>query len=619
MPVLKQYSITILLFLALVSAAFGQSGNEVIEYKTLIKAEPGKLTVEKFCLIQINNKQSDWVSAIEIPYQTGDKLDILEASIIDRNGKVVRTLKKKEIISRSAISQGTFFEDSYISEFNLKWHEYPYRVKYSYRKVMDQFLHVADWYPVLYLNVPTRNASLEVQLPLNYKVNMRFPDAFTFSADTLENSCTLRWQISDVVPVAAETFAPPVQESVPHVKVVPEEFNYHLKGSFKSWDSYGTWLSKMNEGLDVLPQSEQFVVERLVSGVTDKKEIIKILYHHLQDYTRYINVSIDVGGLKPYPASYVCTNKYGDCKALTIYMKALLKQVGIESFYTIIYADANPVKLASQFPSHQFNHVVLCVPLEGDTLWLENTVSHIPYNYLGTFTQNRYALAVAGTGSRLVKTPSLMLEDVLEKTTYTYTLNQDGEGTVNIAADLKGAEFEKLKYLQHEYSEKDQQQVIEKIINITYAELLSWKMNQKDRDLPMLQLQMALKVNSQVRKLGKSLVVQPTALVLPRLESTSSRAAPLRINYPHNELDSIIYVLPFAGQYKTKLPQDVSIESKFGRYQEHYQEAGGQIRVRRSFQLFAGDYPKEEYPLFYAFIESVKDSQKKSAIVLNPN
>jgi hypothetical protein len=92
----------------------------------------------------------------------------------------------------------------------------------------------------------------------------------------------------------------------------------------------------------------------------------------------------------------------------------------------------------------------------------------------------------------------------------------------------------------------------------------------------------------------------------------------VRINYPINKLDSTIYQLPFAGGYKTKIPANINIESKYGRFLEQYQQKGSEIYVSRSFQLFSGEYPKEEYALFYAFIESIKEAQKKSPIVLNP-
>lgn len=616
MSIYKQRLFITLLVVFSITAAFGQSGNEVIDYTTIIKAEKGKLVEEKFYLIQINNKQSDWISDISIPY-SGEKLEILEASILDVHGNVLRTLKKKEIITRSAISRGTFFEDSFTKEFALKWHEYPYRVRYSYRTTINQYLYVARWYPIIDSNVPTRKASLSVQIPLDYKVNLDFQEAFTYSADTLGNSCTLQWKISNVSPLSKEIFSPPFQESIPHVTIIPKEFTYGVNGSSESWASFGAWVNQLNQGLDLLLLSEQAVVDKLIAGVTDKKEITKILYHHLQDHTRYINVSIDLGGLKPYPASYVCTNKYGDCKALTIYMKALLKYAGIESFYTLVHAESNPVKIKPKLPGQQFNHVILSVPIAGDTLWLENTASHLPYNYLGTFTQNRPALMVSNS-SKLVKTPSLGLEDVLEKTTYNYTLNQDGEGTLAVAQDLRGDEFEYYRYFHHQRSEKEQLEAIKKGIKIKNYELLNWKIADNDRDFPQINLQLGLHVTNQLRRLGKSLVISPNPFELPKLQSADNRKELVRISYPLNKVDSITYQLDFISQYQTKLPQNISIESKYGQYLEHFQLTNNQLHITRSFQLFAGEYSKEEYPHFYAFIESVKESQKKSVIVLNP-
>ena len=133
----------------------------------------------------------------------------------------------------------------------------------------------------------------------------------------------------------------------------------------------------------------------------------------MQDNTRYVNVTLGIGGMKPYPAEYVSNNKYGDCKALTNYMKALLQCAGIESYYSTIYAGGTaPGSDPLKCPGQQFNHVILAVPLENDTLWLENTSNTNPFAYPGTFTQNRQALLVDGSKSRLVRTPSLNETDV---------------------------------------------------------------------------------------------------------------------------------------------------------------------------------------------------------------
>ena len=147
--------------------------------------------------------------------------------------------------------------------------------------------------------------------------------------------------------------------------------------------------------------------------VTNKQEQIKILYHYLQDETRYVNISIKTGGLKPFPAAFVTEKKYGDCKALTNYMKAMLSHIGITSYYSKIFAADAVKNIDKSFPSQQFNHVILCVPFEKDTIWLDCT-SKGPFNYLGTFTQNRDAYIIKKNSSFFAKTPVLKFKDVLD-------------------------------------------------------------------------------------------------------------------------------------------------------------------------------------------------------------
>ena len=65
--------------------------------------------------------------------------------------------------------------------------------------------------------------------------------------------------------------------------------------------------------------------------------------------------------------------KYGDCKALTNYMRYMLKTVGIKSYPALINGGASKVSADPAFPADPFNHVILCIPQGKDSAWLECT------------------------------------------------------------------------------------------------------------------------------------------------------------------------------------------------------------------------------------------------------
>lgn len=598
------------------NSAIGQYGNKILEYNTSVWVEKGKLITEKSFLIQINDKESDWLSDIRIPYDKNDDLDILKSAVVDQYGNTLRKLKKKEITTSSDISRISFFEDDYVKTFSLKWDKFPYRVHYSYRITSKKFIYLTHWSPLLDSDLQTVKASLQVKVPKDYPVRVKHEGPFTYKKDTLENTFSYSWEITNVNPVKDESFSPPLQEFIPRVIMVPISFRYGLDGSFESWESYGNWQSRMNTDLDILPESERKKVDRLLEGVSSPEDKIKKLYHFMQNNTRYVNVAIDVGGLKPYPASYVSENKYGDCKALTNYMKTLLKYAGIESFYTKVYAGENPVRIDESFPSQQFNHVILCVPLEEDTIWLENTVSFFPPDYLGTFTQNRKALIIDSQGSRLVNTPCLEENDVLEVTKYKYEVKLGSKCPIHIYKTLKGDSFENYRYYQSELSEKDQKIRIAKDVPFERFDILSWKFYDHPKE-PILGLEIDLLLDEGIRKIGNSIVINPPPLNLPSLEKPAIRQSPVRINFPINRVDSIVFNAPFLSDYQTKIPSSIELTSKYGTYQEKYSVGENQIILIRKFILHQGNYSLEHYEDLYTHIESVKDSLRGALVVLN--
>ncbi len=609
------YSLLFILYFAFTVATNGQ----VIDYSTTVKIEKGKKITERSFLIQVNSKEHNGLSEVKMHYSANQEFELLEAYIVDPNGKTVRNLKKKEITTKSDVSYGTFYEDDFIKEFALKWNEYPYQIKYKYRVTEDDFVYVAKWYPTVFNDITTRRASLQVELPIDYKVSMDYSRDLQYQTYQQDGKQILQWELEEYKVSKSEIFSPPIIELLPNVSVVPREFDYGIHGNSESWSSYGKWHDLLNDDSDILPTSEKIKVNELIEGVADKKEIVKILYHYLQDNTRYINVAIDVGGLKPYPASYICEKKYGDCKALTIYMKALLKQAGIPSFYTVINAGSNAERINRDLPSQQFNHVILSVPIDNDTLWLENTSSYSPFNYLGTFTQNRYALLVDGENSGLISTPKLSLNDVLEKRTYSFKLNEEGVGSISINKKLKGEAFEYYKFYQNESSKKDQKHRILLDINLKNFELEKWGIMQLNRDKQELNVIFVANCFDQFRKVSNLKVIQPVIFNIPPFEDPDLRKNPVRINFPINKSDSIVYELPFIDKYEVELPNDSFTNSVYGKYEERYVKSGHKIIVLKNFQLYAADYPIESYRDFFLFIESIIKIQSQSVILLTKN
>ena len=111
-------SIILLTFgFSLLCSAKGQSSGKLLEYNTVIKVEKSSLIEERSYYIEVDNKESDWLSEIKIPYNKSSSIDILEAIVLNSNGEIVRKLSKKEIVTKSDISENSFYEDDLAKEF----------------------------------------------------------------------------------------------------------------------------------------------------------------------------------------------------------------------------------------------------------------------------------------------------------------------------------------------------------------------------------------------------------------------------------------------------------------------------------------------------------------------
>jgi len=573
-----------------------------------------KLIETDSVVIQINNRNGERYTNVGVKYSKNQKISDLNGWIEDATGIIVRKLKNGDITDRNAISDYSLYEDDFVKTFQLKHDTYPYRIVYSYRKTTKDFISIG-WEPGLFNLVPTHSAKLVFISPKNFKIRKYSHNIMESVIDTVENSVRYRWESEYLKPFHDEIYSVSNRQVLPYVIISPIHFVYGVEGENENWQTFGNWQYRLIKDLGVLPEDEKIKVAQLIKGISDKREIVKVLYHYLQDHTRYINVTIDVGGLKPYPASYVAQNKYGDCKALSNYMKALLNFAGINSFYTIIYRGEQPFEIIKSLPcAEYFNHAILTVPLGKDTIWLENTSNTGPFGNVSYDIQNREALVIDEFDSKLIKMPVLNKFDVMNCRKIDVTFTEAGHAAVLLKASFKGGDFDYFNQLKSDLNKDEQDEVIRKIIKISNFDLIQWELNKPHRDTASIDLSLKLTLYKALKALGQENYFSNLGIGVPVFSNPKERANPVEISCPIYEVDSATYHLPVGYEIKS-IPEKVSIVTIYGNYEFSVEPKGSVVMVFKKFELFSGNYSLSQYPDFYKFISAVNDKENTKILI----
>ncbi|HEY4335863.1 MAG TPA: DUF3857 domain-containing protein, partial [Puia sp.] len=348
---------------------------------------PARATEKEHEVYTILGPNGDNLAGYTTFYDKFTDIASVSGVLYDSLGKSVKKVKRKEMDDRGYEDGFSLATDARYLEHNFYCRTYPFTVEYQEEDEVNGILQFNHWLPLISSGISTQHNKYTVIAPKEYTLRWKLfngaqPPVITESGDKKMYT----WEASNLPARHRETAGPLWKEMVPYVMVGPSEFEAQgYKGDMSTWAAYGKFIEQLRQGRDVLPESVKHQVHALTDTIADKRRKVYALYEYLQQNTHYISVQLGIGGWQPFSADYVATKKYGDCKALSNYMVSLLKEAGITGKYVEIEAGDDAVPLIESFPSSQFNHVISCVPMEKDTIWLECTSQTVAAGYMGTF------------------------------------------------------------------------------------------------------------------------------------------------------------------------------------------------------------------------------------------
>lgn len=579
-----------------------------------VKSET-KVAVNYKTVFTILNKQGNDYNTLAAYYDKESALSDIKAVLYDSLGFKIKEYSKSDFADQSQISDFSIYDDNRVKYLKVDNNKYPYTVEFSYSQNYNSNLYIPSWYPQNDFHIAVEKSNFRITYPKSSPI--RYKESKITKGKKLEEGDkeSLIFSCNNVSAIDFEELTTGIDNISPWARISSSTFTFdNTKGDFSTWNSFGKWIYDLSNNLDVLPPDVAKTVHDLTDGVADPKEKTKILYHYLQNKTRYISVQLGIGGFKPFPASKVAVNNYGDCKALSNYMKALLNEAKIPSQLVMVKAGKNKNILAD-FSSLQANHMILCVPFPKDTVWLECTSQKAAFNYLGSFTENRNVVLISENGGKLVKTPTYLPKDNFQIRKAMVKIAPNGDATCSINTDFGGEQFEDHEYQLYQ-EPKNQKESIYENIAIANPEIIDFSYFQKDKDSPELLENINLKVTKLMNGVGNNLFLTLNLMnkrqYVPKVYE--NRRTNFSINYSYTDVDEITYELP--SNFKVSfIPKDQEIITDFGTYKIQTKIEGNKLIYKREQIMFKKDYQPEKYNDLISFYKAIYKADKQKAVI----
>ncbi|MES2329095.1 MAG: DUF3857 domain-containing protein [Bacteroidota bacterium] len=577
------------------------------ELHIIIKGIDKAVIKHKYAITVLNEDGDDFAYYVN-SYSNLRSLSDISGRLLDADGKVLKTIKKKDISDMSTSDDETMLTDTRVKRYAFYNKNYPYTVEFEDEQDLNGIFHLSAWHPIEDEKFSVQQSRFIVEVPADYQLRFKQLN-YTGSPVITNNKNTIyTWEMVNRMPMITESYQPSAWDIAPLVFVAPSQFSIaNYTGNMSTWQGLGQFVMELNKKRDELPESIKAEVHKLADGITNKTDKIKALYSYLQKNTRYIGIQLGIGSWQPFEAKYVAEKKYGDCKALSNYMVSLLKEAGIKAYYVLATAGDDNARLAEDFPApYYFNHAICCVPNGKDTMWLECTSQTQPAGFMGSFTSNKKVLLIDEDGGHLVSTPSYLSDDNRQFRRVNATVDAEGNMLADVYTHATGEQQESMHGLIYGSTKEQRQKYLNNVLSLPTYEVDKSDYKETPGSIPFIDEYLHVKASNYATVSGKRLFITPNLFNRSgtKMSPDAERKYPIKLSSVFKDIDTIQIAVP-PGYTPEAVPKDVSIQTQFGKFDINYKVNDNSIEVIRSQVRDRREFPPSEYPSLIKYFDAV--------------
>lgn len=326
------------------------------------------------------------------------KIDEIEAGVfIPKENNKFKKQKVKNFVKNEMLDNDVFYNGTKSISFNYTGltegaiSYLKYSMKVSEPKYVNRFIF-QHYFPVEVFDY-TVEVDRAIDIEIKY-INCDSTDV-NFTKTLKGNKLIYNWTVKNVEDYKDESADLNFFYHIPHVIIYIKGYRYN--------DEYINVLNTPNDLLDwysqLIAKVDQTILEEMDSVArsvveTDDPDDLKVkkMFKWVQDNIKYIAIEDGLAGFQPENPKDVFKKRYGDCKGMSVLLHAMLKVVGVETYYTWVGTDKIPYKYSEFATPLNDNHFILTYKSGQNYYYLDATNSHISSKIHTDFIQGQEVL-----------------------------------------------------------------------------------------------------------------------------------------------------------------------------------------------------------------------------------
>ena len=174
-------------------------------------------------------------------------------------------------------------------------------------------------------------------------------------------------------------------------------------GTFANWSEVSATMHPHYDVADAIAGLDDLIARTDAIGKehSTKLEQAVAALDLVQSEVRYLLNGLDGGNYIPQDVATTWDKKYGDCKAKTLILLALLDHLGIEAEPVLVDVDAGDAAQVSLPIPGAFDHVLVRATIDGQLYYLDGTSAGASVALAGNVPGFQFALPIRASGAEL--------------------------------------------------------------------------------------------------------------------------------------------------------------------------------------------------------------------------